>query len=52
MKSISNLMIIVLLAIVFGQTRGFEHGMRGDILRAYRHAKEGRISSGEPKNLI
>lgn len=52
MKNLSNLVNIVLLAIVFDQTRGFEYVMRGDILKVYRSAKEGLISSGKPKDLI
>lgn len=52
MKNLSDLVNIVLLVIVFGQTRGFEYGMRGDILKVYRSAKEGIISSGKPKDLM
>jgi hypothetical protein len=51
MKNLS-VVNIVLLVIVFSQTRGFEYGMRGDILKVYRSAKEGLISSGKPKDLI
>jgi hypothetical protein len=52
MENLSNLVAIVLLAIVVGQIRGFEYGMRGHILNVYRSAKDGRMSSGEPNHLL
>jgi hypothetical protein len=52
MKNLSSLVVIVLVAVVFGQIRGFEYGMRGDILKTYLSTKGGRISSGEPNDLI
>lgn len=45
MKNLSNFVNILLLAILFGQTQGFEYGMRGNFLKVYRSAKEGIISS-------
>jgi hypothetical protein len=52
MKNLSNLVIIGLLAFVFGHTCGFEYGMRGDDLKGYRSAKYARISPGESNVLI
>jgi hypothetical protein len=49
MKNPSDLVNIVFLVIVFGQTLGFEYGMGGDVLKVYRNAKEGLISSGKKR---
>jgi hypothetical protein len=49
MKSLSNLVLFVVLAIVFHQSSSFETDIRDEILKAYNSAKERLAPSGKSK---